>query len=156
MATSSQLATLQAIRLHLLTWNSGVIAAALGAFAGAGSAGKLYVDQAPDTVTYPYGVMRAVDWRAEGDDGSYARRLQLELHLVHRPRGNASAIKAIADNAERALRAWRDLTSGAIVAQQGITRATVFYGEPADREVVLERLLIPLYVHATYLTQDGA
>lgn len=155
MATTSQLATLQAIRTRLLSFDGGVVVSALGTASGAGSAGKLYIDQAPDTVTVPYGVLRAVDWRSEGDDGQFARRAQVELHLMSRPRSAASALKAIADDCERALRSWVDASSGPIRVQ-GITRATVFYEEPADREVVLERLLISLYVHPTYHTQDSA
>lgn len=156
MATTSQLATLQAVRTRLLTWNSNAIKTALGTLSGAGSDGKLYIDQAPDSVTYPYGVLRMADWREQGDDGGFARRCEVELHLVTRPRTNASALKTIADHCERALRAWVDVSAGAIVARRGLTRGTVLYEEPADREVVLERLLIPLYVHPTYHTQDSA
>lgn len=156
MATTSQLATLQAVRSRLLAWSGGAIAAALGTLAGAGSGGKLYIDQAPDTVTVPYGVLRIADWRSEGDDGQFARRVEVELQLLTRPRTNASALKGIADNCERALRAWRDVSSGVLCVRQGLTRATVFFEEPADRDVVMERLLIPLYVHPTYLTQDSA
>lgn len=156
MTTSSQLATLQLIRRRLLSFSGGVVTTALGTLSGAGSDGKLYIDQAPDTVTYPYGVLRIADWRSEGDDGQFARRVVVELQLVTRPRSNASAIKSIADNCERAMRAWRDVDSGAVWTQQGMTRATVTYEEPADREVVMERLLIPLGVHPTLTTQDSA
>lgn len=156
MATTSQLATLQAIRTRLLSFSGGVVATALGTLSGAGSDGKLYIDQAPDNVTVPYGVLRIADWRSEGDDGQFARRVEVELQLLTRPRTNASALKGIADHCERAMRAWRDVSSGVLCARQGLTRATVLYEEPADREVVLERLLIPLYVHPTYTTQDSA
>lgn len=156
MSTTSQLATLQAIRTRLLTFSGGVVASALGTLAGAGSDGKLYIDQAPDPVSYPYGVLRIVDWRSQGDDGGFARRMQVELQLVARPRAQATALKAIADHCERALRAWSDVSAGPIVATQGLSRATVVFEEPADRDVVLERLLIPLYVHPQVLTQDSA
>ena len=159
MSTGSQLAVLQAVRTRLLTYtpsggSSGAVL--LGALAGAGSDGKLYLDQAPDDVTEPYGVLRVLDWRSEGDDGGFARRLELELQLRTRPRSAATALHALADQCERALRAWRDVSSGALVARQGLTRATVFFEAPADREVVLERLLVPMYAHAQYLTQDSA
>lgn len=159
MATDSQLATLEAIRDRLLTYtpsggSSG--AALLGALDGAGSDGKLYIDQAPDHATLPYGVLRILDWRGQGDDGGYARRVQVELQLTHAPRRNAGALKAIADQCERALRGWSDVSAGVIVAQPDISRGTAFYEAPADREQVLERLVIPLYVHPQYLTQDSA
>ena len=159
MSTASQTATLQAVRTRLLAYtppggSSGTTL--LGTRAGAAADGKLYIDQAPDDVTDPYGVLRIADWRSEGDDGGFARRLEIELQLRTRPRSAAAALKLIADQFERALRSWADTTAGVIVSRQGLTRSTVFFEAPADREVVLERLLIPMYVHAQYLTQDSA
>lgn len=158
MATESELATLKVIRTRLLTFtpsggSSG--AALLGTGPGAASDGKLHIDQAPDNVTFPYGVMRFVDWTPEGEDGGYAHRGQLECQLFHRPRGEASAIKTIADQFERALRKWVYTTSGIIVIQS-VTRGSITYEAPADRELVQERLLASLYAHPQYLTQDSA
>jgi len=156
MATTSQLATLQAIRERLLTFDGGALDTLLGAGTGAASDGRLYIDQAPDSAVYPYGVLRILDWREQGDDGGFARRVQVEVQLITRPRSQAAALKEAADLCERAMRAWVDVTAGPIVAQRGMTRATVLYEAPADREVVMERLLIPLYVHPQYHTQDSA
>jgi hypothetical protein len=147
---------LKAIRSRLLTFSTGALATALGTASGAGSDGKLYIDQAPDDVTYPYGTLRVVDRRSEGDDGGFARRLEVEIHLYHRPRNTASTLKAMADLCERALRAWVDVSSGVIVSRLGIARGSLTYEEPADRELILERLVVPFYVHETLHTQDSA
>lgn len=156
MSTATAVDFVKAVRTRLLTFNGGAIATALGTADGAGSDGKLYLDQVPDPMPFPFGVLSVLDWRAEGDDGAYARRFEVELSLFHRPRSSAAALKAIADQCERALRSWTDFSSGPMVVTPGMLRATVRYEAPADRELVQERLVIPGYVHPTYLTQDTA
>lgn len=155
MTTTSSLATLQTIRAHLLAWNTNAVQTAIGTASGAGSDGKLYIDQAPDAVSFPYGVLRILDRSQLGDDGGYAFRLEVELHLYHRPRVQLSALRGIADLCERALRGYRDLTAGVIVSRNGLTRATILYEEPADRDLVCERLVCPFYVHETLHVQDA-
>lgn len=155
MTTTTSRETMHVIRTRLLTYSGNALATALGTAVGA-TDGRLYIDQAPDDGTYPYGVLRIADRRDQGDDGGFARRIQVELHLYHRGRSNAPTLKGMADLCERALRRWRDVTSGAVVAQSGLTRASITYDDPADRELVCERILAPFYVHETLHTQDSA
>jgi hypothetical protein len=157
VSTATKVATLQVIRTRLLAYTpSGGQSGAtrLGTMAGAGSDGKLYVGQAPDGVTYPYGVLRCPDWRQEGDDGGYLRRLEVECQLFHRPRAQHAALLAIADQFERALRKW-DATGGDVLHVYDLSRQTIHYDEPADRELVQERLLITVGALPSFLAQDS-
>lgn len=157
MSTTSAEQVLRALRERLLSFDGDALRTALQATAGgSGQTGKLYIEQAPDDATYPYGVLHVLDVREDGDDGGFARRWLVELQLTDKPRGKAGVLKAMGDTAERAMRAWVDTTAGVIVAQRGLSRATVNFDEPGVREVMVERLVIPLYVHAQYLTQDSA
>jgi hypothetical protein len=157
MSTASQVATLQVLRTRLLSYTpSGGQSGAtrLGTLSGSASDGKLYIAQAPDTVTYPYGVLRWADYRQLGDDGGYLRRAVVELQLFHRPRAQESALMAIADQFERALRKWGP-ASGDVLHVYDLTRQTVHYDAPADRELVQERLLITVGALPSYLGQDS-
>jgi hypothetical protein len=157
VSTASKVATLQVLRTRLLSYTpSGGQSGAtrLGTLTGAASDGKLYIGQAPDTVTYPYGVLRWLDWRQQGEDGGYLRRPIAELALFHRQRAQEAALQAIADQFERALRKW-DATGGDVVHVFDLTRQTIYYEAPADRELVQERLLIEVLASPSYLTQDA-
>jgi hypothetical protein len=157
VSTASKVATLQVIRTRLLSYtpSSGQSGATrLGTLTGAASDGKLYIGQAPDTVTYPYGVLRWLDWRQQGEDGGYLRRPIAELALFHRPRAQEAALQAIADQFERALRKWTADAPDQLHVYD-LSRQTIHYEAPADRELVQERLLITCVANATYLTQDS-
>jgi len=163
--TDSTSSVEKTIRAHLLAYvpadASDTLAVRLGSIPNtAADDGKLYIDWAPDKVPadaekYPYAVMRLIQARAQGDDGGFSRHAELELHFYHRPRSRAAALKAMADVAEQALRSWAALGDGEIVALNGITRDRVFFEAPADREVVLERLVVPHYYVPTFLTQSS-
>lgn len=161
--TLTQLLTV--VRARLLTFVPSVpgggttttLAARLGTATGAGSDGKLYITQAPDTVTHPYGVMRWVGGFVSGDDGGFQMRGPIELQLYHYGRKNEPTMNGMMDICEQA---WRDYVALAvndsIVAQRMYGRAVVPYEAPADRELVCVRALFPLYTTPLYQAQYSA
>lgn len=144
------------------------LAQLLGTATGAGSDGKLYKDAPPDPVTYPYGLIRWSGSLPLGDDGGFQLRASLELELFGYPRSQrasfggvmlniGSGVSAMADVVEEA---WRDYVATSvndtIVAKRMESRITVPYTEPADRELVLIRLILPLYSTPAYQAQYTA
>jgi len=163
--TDSEDRILTTIRTRLLTFvpmshpvgGTNTLAQRLGTASGAGSAGKLYVSQAPDNAGYPYGILRWLTTRVAGDDGGYQERRVAELLLYHYERKNEGIVSAMMDVAAEA---WRDWVSTAvndtIVAQRISVRGIVPYEPPADRELVCGRMLLPMYTTPLYQAQYSA
>lgn len=159
MSTASTLAILQTVRSHLLTYvpsSGSTLAVLLGATtSGAGSDGKLYLDHAPDHITGFYGLMRLIDAPVEGWNGGRTMRGLIELHLFGRPASQLAAVNRMADVVAEA---WRDYqcseagTARCIVARDIQTRTVIPFDLPADREVVLVRLLLPFLAVPQFLT----
>lgn len=150
---------LQTARTRFLTFvpnshpiqGTNTIAARLGTATGAGAAGKLYIDQAPDPGAYPYGIMRLTSALTSGDDGGYQIRGVIELSFYSYRRETAPLMSSCMDIAEQAWRDWVALvTNDTIVAQRSYARASVPYEAPADRELVCERALFPFYATPQY------
>ena len=155
MSLDSTTEVLQAVRTRLLTFtpaSGSTLATLLGTHAGAGSDGKLYLYQAPDNVTHPYGVLRVIGRDPDGDDGQFLKKPLLELHFYHRPRAQQAACEALADRAEEAWTHW--LSSSDVISARGVeSRATITYDDPADRELVCVRMLLKARVAPDFLTR---
>lgn len=117
---------------------------------GSGQDGKLYKVQAPDKLPHPYGLIRLIDLVPQGDDGRYLERGVIELQFFHRPRRNMADCEAFADRARQAWHRWVSAADG-ISALRVEGRATITYTEPADRELVQVRMLLPFRVTAGYV-----
>lgn len=158
MSVVSTVSMLQTIRTRLLTFTplGGVTLATLigSTTSGAGSSGKLYLDQPPDDVTGFYGVMRVIDLPQQGLDGGFMVKGTLELMLYGRPRSQGSAVNRLADVATEAWNNYRytESTGRCLVARDVTNRATITYEAPADRELVMVRLLLPFMATPSFLT----
>lgn len=157
MSTASWTGVLQIARQRLLTFvpplSAATLATRLGATStGSGSDGKLFLDMAPDTIDGLWGILRLIDAPVQGFDGGNLIRAQLELMLYGRPRRMAAQVRACADVAQQA---WRHYSytevNGVFIADAVTSRFTIPYQEPADRELVAERLLLPFRVVPSFL-----
>lgn len=156
MSTASWTGVLQIARSRLLTFtppSGGTLATRLGStVTGSGSDGKLFLDQAPDKIEGLWAILRLIDAPVQGFDGGNLIRAQLELILYGRPRKMAAQVRACADVAQQA---WRHYsyteTNGVFIADAVTSRFTIPYTEPADRELVAERLLLPFRVVPSFL-----
>jgi hypothetical protein len=155
MAVTTISAIEQAIRTRLLTFNGNALRTALGTATGAGSTGKLYLDQPPDTVTHPYGVLRFVDLPVMGVDGGAMMKGTCEVILYGRPRAQAAALKAAGQLVLDAWQDFRDTTAGSascLIAHDASSFALVPYTDPNDRELVACRILLPFMVTPGFLS----
>lgn len=154
MSVATITAIEQAIRTRLLTFNSNALRTALGTATGAGSDGKLYIDQPPDSVTHPYGVMRFVDLPVTGVDGGAMVKGTLEVILYGRPRSQGSALKAAGAMVMEAWQGYTDTAAGnaqCLVARDASGMSLIPYTDPTDRELVACRLLLPFMVTPAFL-----
>jgi hypothetical protein len=145
-------------RTRLLTFvpsSASTLATLLGSTAsGAGSDGKLYLNQAPDDVTGFWGVMRLIDYSQQGTDGGFMVRGALEVMLYGRPRSQQSAVERMADVVTEAWNhySYTEATGRCLVARDVSNRATVPYQAPADRDLVAVRQLLLFMATPSFLT----
>lgn len=154
MSVTTLSAIEQSIRTRLLTFNSNALRTALGTATGAGSDGKLYIDQPPDNIAHPYGVMRVADFPVAGLDGGAMVRGILEVMLYGRPRSQGPALKAAGALVLDAWQDFADTTAGnaqCLVARDATSLSLVPYADPNDRELVVCRILLPFTVTPTFL-----
>lgn len=158
MTTASTSAVLNTIRSRLLTFvpsGGSSLATLLGSTtSGAGSDGKLYLNQAPDSVTGFYAVLRLIDAPQVGLDGGFMIRGACELMLYGRPRSQQSAVERMADNVVAAWRDWvyTEATGNCIASRDVASRLVVPYLEPADRDLVAVRLVLNFMTAPSFLT----
>lgn len=161
MATGSLDAVAGTIRSRLLTYappgGAPTLAERLGTTpTGTGADGKLYLDQIPDDVEWPVGLLSIEGLRTEGDDGGFGIRAQAVLTLRGDQRDQTATIRAMGDVASAAWRHWVDRSAdGIIVAQALSARAQIPVNEPALREVVIERLVLPFFCYPAYLPEEA-
>jgi hypothetical protein len=115
--------------------------------------GRLYKSQAPDTVVYPFGVMRLINQLTLGEYGSEREAMDLEIMLFGRPRSQGLTIEDIADLCDQAMLRYVDSSSGLVFSRSRQRDTMPQPVDPADREVVQIRLAYPLKVWPQYLTQ---
>jgi hypothetical protein len=158
MSVATLSAIEQTIRTRLLTFvptSASTLAVLLGSTtSGAGSDGKLYIDAPPDGLTGFYAVMRLVDMPVTGLDGGAMIKAQCEVTIYGRPRSQASAVKRMG---VVVMEAWKNYSytevSGRCLAARDIaTAALIPYTDPADRDLVAFRLLLPFMATPSFLT----
>lgn len=160
MSTATTTSILQAIRTRLLTFTpsaTSTLAVLLGSTTtGSGSDGKLFFNQAPDSITSSgfWGILRLIDSQQDGFDGGAMVRGQCELILYGRPRSQQASVERMADVVMEAWRNWMytETTGRCIAARDVTSRFAIPYEPPADRELVAIRLLLPFMATPTFLT----
>ena len=162
MSTASWTGVKSIIRNRLLTFSptggGTTLAVRLGSTSiGSGSDGKLWWDQAPDTTGSMWAIARIIDAPVTGFDGGYLVRATAELQLYGRPRKMAAQVESMADVVMEAWNLWSYTEVGGVLIADKITnRFTVPYEEPADRELVAVRLLLPFRVSPIFLNRYAA
>lgn len=161
MSTASWQGVKQIIRTRLLTFTpqSGTsLATRLGATSsGSGVDGKLFFSQAPDNLTGFWAVLRIIDAPVAGFDGGFLIRATAELIVYGRPRKMEPQVEACADVAMEAWLNYRYTEVGGVfLADDPTNRFTIPYEEPADRELVAVRVLLPFRVAPIFLTRYAA
>lgn len=120
---------------------------------GGGSSPRLYVEQAPDVVTYPYAVL---SWKSahatEGDAGLQIKG-EMEIQVYDRPRGNEWRAQGIADVMQQAMLTWGSAVSGATWAGHVRRQRVPLAAEPADRELVRIIVFVPVTCWPVMLSQ---
>lgn len=157
MSTASWTGCEIILRNHLLTFTptggGSTLATRLGSTStGSGADGKLFRSQAPDNLTGLWGVIRIIDAPLQGFDGGLLIRATAELILYGRPRKMQAQVEACADVVMEAWANWSYTEVGGHLSAMRITnRFTIPYTEPADRELVAVRLLLPFRCSPIFL-----
>lgn len=116
-------------------------------------AGRLYTVQAPDTVEYPYAVMRWIDPAATPEYDGIRKAGTLEIQVYTRPRSELWTAEGIADLIEQALNGWADGTSGITFARH-VRRVTMPPApSPMDRELCQITVMVPIVSWPLMLSQ---
>jgi hypothetical protein len=157
MDTTSLAAVYKGLRAHLLTFaplgGGPTLADLLGTLPGAGAAGKLYAGAPQEGVTYPYGVLRFAGLSGHGAHRGNRRQGDLETMLYHRPRSMALALEDAADVYEQAMREFADATGGLVFSRAQHRDTVPPFQDPADRELVMVRLVHDVVIWPQFLTQ---
>jgi hypothetical protein len=161
MSTATTLAVLREIRNRLLTFapmgGGATLKVLIGSTtSGSGSDGKLFLNQAPDNISGFWGILRLIDFPQTGFDGGFLIRGQAELILYGRPRKVQSDVERMADLVTEAWLHWATNASGHISATAIQSRFAIPYEEPADRELVAVRLVLPFRCIPSFLLQYAA
>jgi hypothetical protein len=161
MTTATMTAVLNTIKSHLLSFTSAgggsTLATLLGSTtSGSGSDGKLFLNQAPDNLTGFWAILKIQDAPQQGFDGGMMIRGQAELIFYAQGRRNQAAIERMADLVTEAWHLWAYDASGHISAMHITSRFPIPYLDPADRELIAVRLLLPFRCVPTFLSQYAA
>lgn len=151
MSTASTDAIATTLRTHLLTFEPAPDAGTLGDVLGE----RLYRDAAPDSPTYPYGVMRLINRVVDGAYNGDRESMDLEVQLFHRPRRATATLETAADRCDIAMQRYADASDGLLFSRERTRDTLPPFPEPADREVVQIRLVYPLVAWPTYLTHGA-
>ena len=102
--------------------------------------GRLYKSQAPDTVLYPFGVMRLINRHTGGEYNGERESFDVEIMLFGRPRSQGKTIEDMADVFDQAMLRYRDGSSGILFSRSRQRDTVPQPMDSADREVVQIRL----------------
>lgn len=114
---------------------------------------RLFVVQAPDTVTYPYGIVRLQARQESGEYAGERETMELELLLYHRPRAKQYVLEGYADVADQAFLRYVDANGGLIFSGSRQRDTVPMNSLAADREVCAIRCVYDLIVWPEFLTQ---
>lgn len=115
--------------------------------------GRLYKSQAPDTVLYPFAVMRLINRLSGGEYNGDREAFDVEIMLFGRPRSQGKTIEDAADVFDQALLRYRDSGSGLVFSRSRQRDTMPAPVDPADREVVQIRLAYQCKAWPLYLTK---
>jgi hypothetical protein len=116
--------------------------------------GRLYKSQAPDTVNYPFGVMRLINRVTGGEYNGEREAFDVEIMLFGRPRSQGKTIEDLADQFDQAMLRYKDGSALGLVFSRSRQRDTMPAPvDPADREVVQIRLAYSCKAWPLYLTK---
>lgn len=159
MSLASWRSVMETIRTRLLSFTpeaDSTLATLLGSTAaGSGSAGKIFLDRAPDDVTGFWGILRLADSPQEGMDGGLMLRCTAELILYGRGSKHRSAVERMADVAQQAWLYYSyTQVDGVLIADRTMNRMPIPYvSDPADRELVAIRIMLPFRLAPQFLVQ---
>jgi hypothetical protein len=162
MSTASWTGVELIARSRLLTFSptggGTTLAVRLGSTSsGSGSDGKLYLNQAPDSLTGLWAVFRIIDAPNIGFDGGFMIKATAELICYGRPRNQMAAVEACVDVCCEAWHDYHYQESGGHFSSMGPTnRFPIPYADPADRELCAVRVLLPFRVTPIFLTRYAA
>ncbi len=162
MSTASWTGVKSIIRNRLLTFSptggGTTLRVRLGeTTTGSGADGKFFWDQAPDKLSGLWMVGRIIDMPITGFDGGFLIRATAEVIAYGRPRKSSADVEAAADVVMEAWNGWAYTEVGGHISATDITnRFTIPYEEPADRELVAVRLLLPFRCSPIFLTRYAA
>lgn len=117
---------------------------------------RMYVVQAPDDATFPYGVMRIMNSQTNVNDGLGDRmEFDLEVMLYARPRSQQFTLEAVADVIQSSFLRYRNApTDGGFIFSRQSQRDTIpMLTEPVDREVCTIMIRTHFQAWPAYLTQ---
>lgn len=118
--------------------------------------GRLYRVAAPDTATYPYGLMRIQSPQIAPDTDGLKMTADLEVLFFGRPRATQPEIEALGDRAVAVLMPYRDASSGLVYVASATSEALPEFPAPADANVVQVRVLAKLHLWPVFLSRLSA
>jgi hypothetical protein len=143
MTTASLQGFLSLVMGHLLDFTPAT-GTTLRTRLGGGASARLYVEQAPDSVTYPYAVLSAKSVRETPGYDGFRLEGEIEVQVYHRPRGKEWDAQGIADVIEQACLRWADGQSGVSFFRHVRRMRVPLAAAPADRELVRIIVFIPV------------
>ncbi len=117
------------------------------------SLSNLYVVQADDKVSWPYGIMRLQARQRPGEYAGERESMDLELLLYDRPRKQQYVVEGYADIADQALLRHTDRTAGLFFSGSSERDTIPMNTQVSDREVVAVRCVYHLITWPQFLTQ---
>ncbi|KKW05435.1 MAG: hypothetical protein UY40_C0020G0012 [candidate division CPR1 bacterium GW2011_GWC1_49_13] len=147
MSTTSTTNIYRTLRTRLLSFTP-----AAGATLASRLGNRLFVAQAPDDATYPYGVM-TLSLSTEGAYNGDREQGIFEVTLYDRPRSRQEALEDIADICDGALLRYADASSGLLFSRDRARASLPPAPPPLDREVCAVRLAYSIVVWPEALTQ---
>lgn len=148
MTLPGALARDQVIRSQLLNFAPADGTPALAALL----TGGLFIDEAPDNSTSPYGVLRVTEAQSQGDASLHVD-LMVELMLFARNSSQRAALRQAADVAQEALWRFLDTTTGTLFLTDARTQVLPPYTAPGDRELIAIRVAATGYWYPLTISQ---
>lgn len=111
----------------------------------ASSEDRVWVRAMPSPAKFPYVALR-LSRANSGASNSYRERAQLEIQVVGRPESQGPLVMSIADLVDAAFLGYKEPTSGLMFSRERTRDTVPQFGEPADKNVVVERLVFDLVI----------
>lgn len=115
--------------------------------------GRLWRIAAPDTATYPYGLMTLKSPQLVPDSDGLKMTADLEVLFFGRPRSSQAEIEALGDRAVAVLMTYRDTSSGLVYVASATSESLPEFPAPADANIVQVRVLAKLHYWPVFLSR---